>query len=465
VSNTPLGSTELYDPASNSWSSSTLVTARQGGSVTLLANGAVLAAGGYNGSYLSSAELYGQASYTSPPNLTPISSIGFASPVEITLPYKARSIAAGDFNQDGKTDLVVANYDQNTVTVYQGNGDGTFTSVQEIGVGAQPTSVAFGTLNGNDSYLDIVTANSGSGSVSFQLGSVGSVFSSAGSYTTGAGTTSVVVGHFRNVGPPDLAVLNTTTGYLNIYYGQGQGAFTAGPGYYIGTGAVSVAKGDFNGDGKEDLAMVNYATGKLTVLYGDGTGLFYSNTGSFYDTPQYASSVATGDINGDGKLDLVVVSDGGGITGAKSLVSIFLGNGYGSFSQSALFEQPQFTSGAAIADFNGDGKADLILSNSSTNTLSLLQQGFQFGSPILVNSSAPMYYLTVQAALTSAQNGDVLETIAGDLYENLTLSRNVQLTLKGGVGTSNGEVTGYTFLHGTLTINVGTLVVENLTIV
>jgi N-acetylneuraminic acid mutarotase len=391
------------------------------------------------------------------------SSIGFV-PLQITLPYKAWSVATVDFNQDGKADLAVANYERNTVTAYRGNGDGTFSATQEIGAGANPTAVAFGIVNGYDNYIDIVSANSSSNSVSFLLGNGAGAFSNVGSYSTGAGTTSIATGHFRpNAGPPDIAVTNSATGYLNIYYGLGSAAFTPGPSYYVGSGAISVAKGDFNNDNKEDLAVVN-DNGQLTIMTGDGAGYFYSVFPGNYTALQYSRSVTAGDINGDGKTDLAIVSDGGEVPGGTAMVTILLGNGTGSFQQYSQFQQPQYTSGAAIADFNSDGKADLVLVNRSNNTMSVLLQGFQFGSPVLINPANPVYFATMQAALDNASNGDVMQAIAGDLYESLTINRGMEITFKGGVSAS-GAVTGYTILHGTLTISTGSLVAENLVIV
>jgi hypothetical protein len=233
--------------------------------------------------------------------------------------------------------------------------------------------------------------------------------------------------------------------------------------FYVGTGAISVTKGDFNGDNKEDLAVVNYDTGQLTILTGDGAGYFYSIFPGNYTPLQYSRSVTAGDINGDGKTDLLIVNDGGDAPGGVALVTILLGNGYGSFQQYSQFQQPQYTSGAAIADFNGDGKADIALVNRTTGILSVLLQGFRFGAPVLLNPAAPSYFATLQAALESANDGDIMQTVAGDLYENITINRSVQVTLRGGVNAS-GTVTGYTILHGTLTISYGSLVAENLII-
>jgi N-acetylneuraminic acid mutarotase len=390
--------------------------------------------------------------------------VAFDKPVQLSLPYKAWGIATTDFNGDGKADLAVANFEQNTVTTYRGNGDGTFTSAQEIAVGAQPTSVTFGVFNGSDSYIDIVSANSGGGSVSYLLGNATNAFSNQGTFMSGTGTSSVAIGHFRNVGPPDMAVTNPTTGYLEIYYGQQGGVFNAGPRYYLGTGVTSVVKGYFNGDTKEDLAVVNYDTGELIVLTGDGAGNFSSGPGDSYATPKYARSVTVGDINNDGKSDLVVVSDGGDAPGGVGTVTILLGKGDGSFTEYSRSSVPQFTCAAAVADFNGDGRADIILTNRSSTSLSVLAQSVSFGVSVRSYPDS-VYYSTLQAALADAVEGGVMETVAGDLYENLVFDRNIHVTLRGGASKNFGGVSGYTILHGSLTISSGTLVAENLIII
>ncbi len=114
---------------------------------------------------------------------------------------------------------------------------------------------------------------------------------------------------------------------------------------------TSVAVGDFNGDGKLDLAVTNRSSNCVSILLGNGDGTFQTQVP--YPTQTSPDSVAIGDFNGDGKLDLAV-ANGGSMT-----VSILLGNGDGTFrpkgSFKATYTQPVFV---AVADFNGDGKLD-----------------------------------------------------------------------------------------------------------
>jgi len=125
-----------------------------------------------------------------------------------------------------------------------------------------------------------------------------------------------------------------------------------------------VAVGDFNGDGKLDLAVVDEGGCKVWILLGDGTGNF-----TLASTPSVGlepTSVAVGDFNGDGKLDLAVANAG------DNTVSVLLGDGTGNFT---LASSPAVGSGpysVAVGDFNGDGKLDLAVANWDSNTVSIL---------------------------------------------------------------------------------------------
>ncbi len=124
----------------------------------------------------------------------------------------------------------------------------------------------------------------------------------------------------------------------------------------------SVAVGDFNGDGKLDLAVANFDSNTVSILLGTGTGSFGAKTD--FGTGRGSNSVAVGDFNGDGKLDLVAASGG-------ATVSILLGTGTGSFGAKTDFG----TGGAysvAVGDFNGDGTLDLAVANGDSATVSIL---------------------------------------------------------------------------------------------
>jgi len=145
-------------------------------------------------------------------------------------------------------------------------------------------------------------------------------------------------------------------------------AFASASGSPIAAGAVprSIAVGDFNGDGKLDLAVANSSDNTLTILLGNGDGTFVP-TASFPYMGSLPISIAVGDFNGDGKLDLAVANE------ASSDVTILLGNGDGTFMPGNSFPY----TGAkpysiAVGDFNGDGKLDLAVVNNGSNNLTIL---------------------------------------------------------------------------------------------
>src|SRR5438128_89154 len=122
------------------------------------------------------------------------------------------SVAAGDFNGDGKPDLAVANYGQpfssppieGNLSVLLGNGDGTFQAAVNYGAGAKRSSVAVGDFNG-DGKADLAVANSGTNNISVLVGNGDGTFQAAVNYSVGDGPQSVAVGDFNGDGKPDLA--------------------------------------------------------------------------------------------------------------------------------------------------------------------------------------------------------------------------------------------------------------------
>ena len=131
-------------------------------------------------------------------------------------------------------------------------------------------------------------------------------------------------------------------------------ALNAPSAFGAGTTPYSVAVGDFNGDGKLDLAVANEGSDNVSILLGNGDGTFQAAVD--YGAGTDPDSVAVGDFNGDGKLDLVVANDD------SNNVSILLGNGDGTF-QAAVNYGVSAPSSVAVGDFNGDGKLDLAVAN------------------------------------------------------------------------------------------------------
>jgi len=283
------------------------------------------------------------------------------------------SAVTADFNEDGKLDLAVANNTGDDVSIFLGNGDGTFQPGMDYGVGASPTSgMMAADLNG-DGIQDLAVANYSSNNVSVLIGNGDGTFQPAVNYDVGNNPTWVAVGDFNGDGEVDLAVSDQNCvprcgpGVVSILLGNGDGTLQPHVDYGAAMGPNSVTVGDFNGDGRLDLAVAAGNGGggtQVSVLLGNGDGSFQSPVN--YTAGLNPAGVATADFNNDGKLDLAVVNNIGSI-------SILLGNGDGTFQTHFDYSTGFFPIGTlGVADFNGDGKVDLAVANSGSSNISIL---------------------------------------------------------------------------------------------
>jgi Big-like domain-containing protein/VCBS repeat protein/FG-GAP repeat protein len=315
------------------------------------------------------------------------------------------SVAVADVNGDGKPDLVVANNDaSNTVGVLLGNGDGTFQPVVTYNAGGSPWSVAVADVNG-DGKADIIVGDqsscygcSGPGLVGVLLGNGDGTFQpvvtySSGGYSYETSSTTLALADLNGDGKLDIVMTNycsnacnypTAEGNASVLLGNGDGTFQpaviyGSGGYGLSIGALAVA--DVNGDGKPDLLVANSncsygfcEQGTVGVLLGNGDGTFQPAVlyGSGVDN---TSSVAVGDVNGDGKPDLVVTNfcaPGGCTDPGTGSIGVLLGNGDGTFQPAVAYNSGGFWGAfsTVVADVNGDGRPDLLAVNFEGNNFS-----------------------------------------------------------------------------------------------
>ncbi len=362
-----------------------------------------------------------------PPDLAPrtwppLTMLRFANAVTYSAGTNPHAVVAADFNHDGKIDVAVANEGSNNVSVFRGNGDGTFQAAVPYAVGMTPRGMALGDLNG-DHNPDLVVTNEGSDNGSVLLGNADGTFQPARTFSP-TKPDGVTVGDFNGDGMLDVAAVGYGSGHVDIFLGDGKGGllsvgtpvpggdtlgkgaaldcngdgkvdlaitsgsglgwdsvgaligngdgtFRAGPTFYNyggGTGNHGIVTLDLNGDKKVDVILPNNASDSVTILLGKGDCSFTKGVNIPTGNNSVPFGVAVGDLNLDGKIDLITANSG------NDTVGIALGNGDGSF-QSIISQSAGVTSKpyeVAVADFDGDGRPDIVSADFGSGNVSVL---------------------------------------------------------------------------------------------
>ena len=226
------------------------------------------------------------------------------------------AVVAADFNQDGKIDLAVANQGNNTIEIFQGNGDGTFQpppppAVIQLPAGFTPTALAAGDFN-KDGRMDLAVTGEGANAVWIFLGNGDGTFTTGANrqYATGQSPVWVSTGDFDGDGNRDLAIANHADDTVSIFLGKGDGTFVpaANPAVAAGKGPASIAVADYNADGLLDLAVADATDNAVSILLNLGGGLFGPN----FELPVATApvSIVTADFNADTKPDVATANNG-----------------------------------------------------------------------------------------------------------------------------------------------------------
>jgi hypothetical protein len=316
----------------------------------------------------------------------------FQPATKLTTGKNPTRIATGDFNSDGKSDLIVVRLgdasvnDNGDATIFLGSGDGTFNRGQVLAPGKNPFAVAVSDLNA-DHKPDLVfassTANSTDNSVTILLGNGDGTFQSpiTSAVTAGGTPSSISVTDVNQDGRTDLAIFWGLSVYF--FFGNGDGTFQNGPSVFAGTLRFFSTIGDFNQDGKIDL--VDQGCGFLhpnncstSIRLGNGDGTFQPPNA----IPGVFGAVAA-DVNGDSKLDLI------GTSSDRAQLVVLLGNRDGTFQQALTFAAGTNPFIALVGDFDGDKAPDLVAINPDAAISVLLNTGtdFSISAPPLSPSS------------------------------------------------------------------------------
>ncbi len=261
-----------------------------------------------------------------------------------------------------------------SLSVFHGRGDGTFTFAHQIDAGNGPTSVAVGDFN-RDGRTDLACTNYRDNTVSILVGKpLG--FELLGTYSVGERPRALVAGYIDGDEYLDLAIANeglvnqgeALEGDASILMGRGDGTFRAAPNVKAGSNPHNAQIHDLNGDGKADLVIANFISNDVSVAMGRGDGTFDPQVK--YATPEIPLCVSIGDFNLDGRPDLAVACFDQGE------VAVLAGRGNGQFEAPVRLDAGDGTFFVTHGDFNHDGRPDFATANAGSSDLSIL-----LGSP------------------------------------------------------------------------------------
>jgi len=287
-------------------------------------------------------------------------------------------IVISDFDGDGKIDMANINSFSRSISVFKNNSTGaniSFTPGNSYPTGSFPLAITSGDLDG-DGKPDLAVANDSSNTVSLyrNTSNLGNISFAAGAdLTTGIGPLDVAIVDLDGDGKPDIIIANGTSGSFSVLRNTstlGILSFAAKTDFPAGLNIQGLTASDIDGDAKPDLVFANGNANTISVLRNTSTpGSFSFAPKTDYSSP-YPISVSIGDIDGDGKSDVIATS---AINPIISVLRNTTSGGFFSFGSAVYFPILTICYAASVSDIDGDGKLDLCATNSTATNFSILR--------------------------------------------------------------------------------------------
>jgi hypothetical protein len=300
-------------------------------------------------------------------------SSGFCSPVTLPVQPAPTSIAIGLLDADSLPDLAVSSEGSDSLSLLLANAGSAPGPAVALLTGAPSFAVSIADLDA-DSKADLVVgieAAGGQGAVKFLKGDGLGSFIAGGSFRVGSTPVGVVAAALGGTAALDLATANVTAESVSLLFGDGTGGFTTTPAYLAGTAPNALASADLSGDARLDLAVVDGDADLVTLLLGSGSGSFSAwqslDLPGNPSHPAGAVAILADRLTTDGNLDLAVVNNN------RDSISVFAGNGAGTFSGPSTYPVGgiDVSPGSLAAAPLNDGDAahpDLVVTNESGDT-------------------------------------------------------------------------------------------------
>lgn len=380
---------------------------------------------------------------TSPGAGTP----SFATKQDFTTQANPLAIATGDINGDGKPDVVISNYNSANISVFlntttPGSSTFSFSTAVQFAAANKPTGLTLADIN-RDSKLDIAVATQGANAVAVLLNTTASGASTPSmatvqTFATPSTPVAMASGDLNGDGASDLIVTNSGADSVSVFLNNTtQGSSTVQwrtrRDFATGASPESVAVGDINGDGRADLVVGNYVGDNVSVLLNQTS--VGSATASFAARADFASgngpqSLALTDFNGDGTLDVLVSHLNG--NNVAALINR-TARGSGTVTLSAAVNQTVGTQpySLSVGDLNGDGKPDIVTANLGAASVSAVLNQTTFGSlaPDLVRTA-----ITASTTAHGLASGDLNGDGKADLIAAVPGSNNLGIFVNSAVG-------------------------------
>ncbi|WP_020468819.1 FG-GAP repeat domain-containing protein [Zavarzinella formosa] len=294
----------------------------------------------------------------------------FQPPRDLELPedHQPQAVLMADLNADGRPDIVTANSgDDGSLSVFLADkaNPGSFLPRLDVPVGGSPVAVAAGDLDG-DGHIDLASASRTGQSLSVLRGSGDGTFEELAEIQDTLEPSAVAIADANGDNKPDLVWTSYQDGFVKILPGTGDGTFDpngAKSEYQVGNGPVALLVEDVTGDGRQDVVTANNLSGTVSVLAGNPDGTL----SAMAPVPVGSAPVSVAVARADGNTtpDLVVAN-------RDDTLSVLLGAGNGTFGPAEELAAGSDQTAAAVADFNGDGKTDLVSANGTPGELRVL---------------------------------------------------------------------------------------------